>query len=40
MLFTYLPLAALGLCRCTGFSLTVVCGLLVAGASLVVEHEL
>ena len=49
ILFIYLFLAVLGLCSCIGFSLvsviggsslTVVCGLLTEGASLVAEHWL
>ena len=48
-LFIYLSLAVLGLSCCVGFSLVVtsggyslvaVCGLLIAVASLVVEHRL
>ena len=33
-------LALLGLCCCEGFSLVVVCGLLIAAASLVMGHRL
>ena len=41
ILFIYLFLAMLGLCRCGGFSLVSVLGyLLIAVASLVMEHRL